>query len=100
VGYTGFFNPPAEFFFPSVIISDTVWPCGKPRVVWGQRMKVPVVDYGMCTLCEGCIEVCPEVFRLNDAGYIEVIELAHYPEEEVEEAIKYCPEDCITWEER
>jgi len=47
----------------------------------------------------GCIEVCPEVFIQNDAGYIEVIELETYPEAEVDEAIKYCPEDCIHWEE-
>jgi ferredoxin len=45
------------------------------------------------------VEVCPSVFRLNDAGYIEVVELASYPETEINEAIKYCPEDCIYWEE-
>ena len=43
--------------------------------------------------------MCPSVFKLNDSGYIEVIELISYPEIEVEEAIKYCPEDCICWEE-
>jgi ferredoxin len=63
-------------------------------------MKVPVLDIGTCTLCMGCVEVCPEVFVQNDAGYIEVIELAVYPEEAVDEAIKYCPEDCIDWEEQ
>ena len=62
-------------------------------------MKIPVVDIGTCTLCMGCVEVCPEVFRENDAGYIEVAELETYPEEAINEAIKYCPEDCITWEE-
>ena len=39
------------------------------------------------------------VFRMNEAGYIEVIELPAYPEKEVDEAIKYCPEDCIDWED-
>jgi len=62
-------------------------------------MRIPVVDIGTCTLCMGCIEVCPEVFQLNDAGFIEVVELAAYPQEAVDEAIKYCPEDCISWEE-
>jgi ferredoxin len=61
-------------------------------------MRVPVVDIGQCNLCLGCIEVCPEVFQLNDAGYIEVVELAIYPEAEVQEAIKYCPEDAIAWD--
>ena len=62
-------------------------------------MKRPSVDIRACTLCEGCIEVCPTVFFINHMGYIEVAELNEYPEELVDEAIKYCPEDCITWEE-
>lgn len=62
-------------------------------------MKIPVVDLSRCSLCGVCIEVCPTVFRMNQAGYIEVIELSAYPEAEVNESIKYCPEDCISWEE-
>ncbi len=62
-------------------------------------MNIPSVDLGRCNLCVACIEVCPLVFRLNDAGYIEVIELSSYLETEVNEAIKYCPEDCIYWKE-
>ena len=63
-------------------------------------MKMPVVDIVACTLCMGCVEVCPQVFRLNDdIGYIEVVEMEVYPEAQVNEAIKYCPEDCITWED-
>lgn len=63
-------------------------------------MKVPVVDIGPCTLCMGCVAVCPEVFQQNDAGYIEVIELETYLQKMVNEAIKYCPEDCIRWEDQ
>jgi ferredoxin len=60
-------------------------------------MKIPVVDIGSCTLCMGCVDSCPEVFRYNDAGYIEIVELPAYPEKEVDEAIMFCPEDCIAW---
>lgn len=61
--------------------------------------RVPVVDIGRCTLCGGCLEVASAVFRYNDGlGYIEVIELDSYPVEEVDEAIKICPVDCIAWE--
>lgn len=63
-------------------------------------MKKPVVDIGPCTLCMGCVDVCPEVFSLNEeTHYIQVADLPSYPEKEVAEAIKYCPEDCISWEE-
>ena len=62
------------------------------------KMKAPVVELSECIVCGVCVETCPQVFRLNDAGYIEVIELAVYPEAEVNEAIKYCPVDCIHWQ--
>ena len=42
--------------------------------------------------------MAPSVFILNDAGYIEVADLDVYPEDEVNDAIKYCPVDCISWE--
>lgn len=61
-------------------------------------MKIPVVDIAACTQCMGCVEVSPEVFRLNeDLGIIEVVELQTYPPSSVDEAIKYCPEDAIEW---
>lgn len=62
-------------------------------------MKIPVVDIGTCTLCMGCVEVCPEVFQQTDAGYIAVVELDDYPQAAVDEAIKYCPENSISWED-
>ena len=47
----------------------------------------------------GCMEVAPSVFQYNKSfGFMEVVELHEYPLEDVEEAIKNCPEDCITWE--
>ena len=39
-------------------------------------MKVPVIDISDCTLCAAC-----------------------YPEAEVDDAIKHCPQDCISWED-
>lgn len=60
-------------------------------------MKSPLVELSDCIMCGVCAEVSPEVFRLSDAGYIEVVELDTYPEDEVNEAIKYCPTDCISW---
>jgi ferredoxin len=45
------------------------------------------------------MELCPAVFKRNRAtGVIEVVDLSEYPEEEIDEAIGYCPEDCLSWE--
>lgn len=62
-------------------------------------MRIPVLDLNRCTGCEGCLELCPAVFKQNEAGYIEVAALDSYPEECVQEAINCCPTDCIAWEE-
>jgi ferredoxin len=61
-------------------------------------MKRPAVDLGVCTLCMGCVAICPQVFILNQLGFIEVVEMESYPQVCVDEAIKYCPEDAIVWE--
>jgi ferredoxin len=65
----------------------------------GEDMKRPVVELSDCIRCEVCRECCPQVFRMNDAGFVEVANLADYPEDEVDEAIKNCPADCIHWED-
>ena len=62
-------------------------------------MKIPVVDLSECILCGICIEVSPTVFKMNDTGFIEVLQSDNYPEDEVDEAIKNCPTNCIYWEE-
>jgi ferredoxin len=62
-------------------------------------MKSPDVDLSECSMCGICVDLCPTVFRINDAGYIEVIHSEDYPEEEVDEAIKNCRENCISWKE-
>ena len=62
-------------------------------------MKVPVLDISDCTLCGGCYDLYPELFRLNDAGFVEVVARECYPVDQVADAIKYCPQDCIRWEE-
>jgi ferredoxin len=62
-------------------------------------MKVPTVDLKDCVDCDACIEMCPQVFRRNDLGTIEVLDLSEYPENAVDEVIKNCPCDCISWQE-
>ena len=51
-------------------------------------MKAPIVELSECIVCGVCVETCPGVFRLTDAGYIEVRIMAEYPESEVNDTIK------------
>lgn len=61
--------------------------------------KFPVIDIGRCSECCGCTEVAPDVFRYNiEAGIMDVIDQQDYPENIVNEAIKNCPKDCISWD--
>lgn len=61
--------------------------------------KQPSIDLGACSQCGACIEVSPDIFTWSDSGgYVEVCDLEEYDRELVEEAIKWCPEDCIYWE--
>ncbi len=63
-------------------------------------MKKPVIELSDCVLCDICVELCPEVFIKNDAGYIEVAEfILGCFEEDINEAIKNCRGDCISWDE-
>jgi ferredoxin len=62
-------------------------------------MKKPVVDISDCTRCAGCYDMYPELFELNDVGYVATVERDCYPEDEVDDAIKHCPQDCIIWED-
>ena len=74
---------------------DNTWN-GKPK---GDVNRIPVIDLGLCTDCESCLAVSPNIFRRNpETGLIEVMELVFYPEEEVDQAISICPPDCIAWE--
>ena len=62
-------------------------------------MKNPEVDLSECSMCGICVDLCPMTFQINDAGYVEVIHSDDYIEEDVDEAIKNCRSDCISWKE-
>jgi ferredoxin len=62
-------------------------------------MKRPSIDMGSCILCEICVELAPHAFEINDSGFVQVLPLDDYQDEQVLEAVKNCPKDCIFWEE-
>lgn len=61
-------------------------------------MKQPMVDMAECILCEICVDQAPHAFQINDLGFVEVLPLDDYSDDEIHEAIKHCPKDCIYWE--
>ncbi len=60
--------------------------------------KVPAVDFECCILCEVCVDLAPHTFRINDAGFVDVLSLDSYEDENINDAVNNCPRDCITWE--
>ena len=58
----------------------------------------PKIDPDLCTGCEVCVELVPEVFKMGDDEIAEVIN-ADPPEElndKIQEAIDSCPSEAIT----
>ncbi len=61
--------------------------------------KIPVIDTDECIACGNCEQVCPEVFRLNEAlGHSEVINPQGASEDQIQEAMDQCPVQCIHWQ--
>ncbi|MGD9686498.1 MAG: ferredoxin [Desulfobacter sp.] len=61
--------------------------------------KKPVIDLGCCNQCEVCIDLAPHAFKMIEAGYVDVLSLDSYEDDEdILEAVKNCPQDCISWE--
>ncbi len=62
--------------------------------------RIPVIDADECIACGNCEQVCPEVFRLNEAlGHSEVINPGGAQEEKIQEAMDQCPVQCIHWQD-
>ena len=58
------------------------------------------IDEEECIGCGSCVELCPEVFNMNeDKEMAEVILSEGGPKECIEEAIDTCPVSCIHWQE-
>ena len=60
--------------------------------------RTPVVNGEECISCGVCVDICPEVFRLNDRDVSEVYNPSGAPIEKIQEAIESCPVQCIHWE--
>ncbi len=62
--------------------------------------RTPEINFEDCIGCGACVDVCPEVFSLNEAiGKVLVLNPQGCPEERIQEAMDLCPVHCILWEE-
>ena len=53
--------------------------------------KIPVVNQEECVGCGDCVEICPDVFPLNDNDVAQVHDPKGGTEEDIQEAIDSCP---------
>jgi len=62
--------------------------------------KKVIIEAEECVACGTCVEICPEVFKMDDDDEVaEVIMDTGGPEDLVQEAMDSCPVQCIQWEE-
>jgi len=62
-------------------------------------MKKPIIDYDACEGCGTCVELCPEVFEMddNEKAYVKAEDKCDTCD--CEEAANTCPVEAITFEE-
>lgn len=61
--------------------------------------RIVVLDQGYCTGCGGCVELCPEVFAMDELTEKAGVILSEGGDKKcIEEAMAMCPGDCIFWE--
>jgi ferredoxin len=67
------------------------------NISWRFAMAI-VIDEEACIGCETCVELCPNVFEMDDDGEKAVVVAPDSDDECVEEAIDTCPGEAISRE--
>jgi ferredoxin len=62
--------------------------------------KKVVIDADECVACGTCVEICPDVFQMDDGDdAARVTKETGGPEDQIQEAIDSCPVQCIRLED-
>lgn len=59
------------------------------------RHREVAIELGDCRSCMGCIEMNPDIFEWDDNLDMPYVTRSKVTEEEVQDIINCCPEDCI-----
>ncbi|HRR95107.1 MAG TPA: ferredoxin [Candidatus Ratteibacteria bacterium] len=58
------------------------------------------IDESLCTGCGLCVDICPEIFEMeDDVSNVKIKEISSDLEEKVKEAAESCPVEAIIVEE-
>lgn len=61
--------------------------------------KTIIIDSYECNGCGSCVEICPEVFVMDEDGEKAIlVDSEAEVTEKVEEAAAYCPQKCIEFD--
>ncbi len=55
-----------------------------------------VIDPDECIGCESCVEICPDVFEMDDDGEKAIVINENADSECVDESIETCPNEAIS----
>lgn len=55
-----------------------------------------VVDHDECIGCESCVEICPDVFEIDEDGEKAIVLNPDSTNDCVDEAIETCPTEAIS----
>ncbi len=64
----------------------------------GMTGKSIVIDVYECNGCGSCVEICPEVFAMDDGEKAVLLDSEAEVTDKVEEAAAYCAQKCIYFE--
>ncbi|MBF0343479.1 MAG: ferredoxin [Nitrospirae bacterium] len=61
-------------------------------------MSMPEVDQDLCTGCETCVSLSPDVFEMQgDKAFAYGADKADSLKDQIQEAIDTCPVEAIAW---